>query len=410
MFRCVTEIKGLVFDIDGFNNNELAKIASAFTDYKVLFMTSSDLMVKKLEVLFTSNQIYRMEGFQRFFSPNTTTHSLVLNKLDLKATELLYISKRIHFLRNAMSFMGGTVWLTESVSYEEASTAPDLICRNISDLELCLKSKVKGFLGEVAVFPEAEKKIGVVIPVNFQSDKGEVTIYTLGRYFGYSQYMSQLHPYSSAIYLNKKVGGKAYGVFNNLFQRLLLVAVQNIQSQYHIDGICAVPPRPGYTNRFLEMLDVVANKAQISNYGSLLVCERDYPSQKGLAAPERKENIEGVFSFKNNVTGETIVIVDDIVTTGSTINECINVLSDAGAAKIFIVALAINQFGNEYWSSNSVQVSCPKCGSKMRLFVNSKDRSFFYSCLDCRQSSFGFSSGRRLIESLVNDEFKNDGK
>ena len=405
MFRCITEIKGFVFDIDGFDNDELAEIVSEFRDYKILFMTASDSMETKLQLYTSPEQIYKMEEFQRFLSPNKHTHVNALTKLKTKATELIYISKRIHFLKNAMSFMGGTAWITESVCYEDVSTAPDLICNSVSELSLCIKNSVKGFLGEVAVYPEPGKKVGTLIPVDFQSDNGKVSLYMIGRYFGYSQYMSQLHPYSSAIYLNKKEGGKAFGVFNGIFQRLFTIAVQNIQRNCNISGICAVPSRPGYTDRFSDILNEVASRTGVENYGPLLRCERDYPSQKGLSAPEREENIKGVFSFGKRVDGENVIIIDDVVTTGSTIKECINVLEDAGANKIYVVVLAVNQSGTEYWSSNKIQISCSKCGSKMRLFVNSRDRSFFYSCTECRSSSFGYSSGRAMIERLVNDEF-----
>ena len=115
MFRCITEIKGFVFDIDGFDNDELAEIVSEFRDYKILFMTASDSMETKLQLYTSPEQIYKMEEFQRFLSPNKHTHVNALTKLKTKATELIYISKRIHFLKNAMSFMGGTAWITDAL-------------------------------------------------------------------------------------------------------------------------------------------------------------------------------------------------------------------------------------------------------------------------------------------------------
>ena len=288
MYRCITTIRGLVFDIDSFEDNDIEEIHLLFQKYKVLFMTSSDDKVMKLKAYHPSDQIYKMEGFQKFFAPNHVTHAAAISKLRVKATELIYISKRINFISNANGFLGGTVWITDTVEYEKASTASDLICRNLSTLSAYLDNNVQGYLGEIAVFPYEGKKIGTIIPVEFQSDQGKCSLFMLGRYFSYTQYMSQLHPYSSAIYLNKKEGGKAYGVYNGTFQRLIMKAIEMIREKYHIDGICAVPARPGHKDRFADILAAISSEMGIANYGPFLVCVKDYPSQKEFSAQERK--------------------------------------------------------------------------------------------------------------------------
>lgn len=56
----------------------------------------------------------------------------------------------------------------------------------------------------------------------------------------------------------------------------------------------------------------------------------------------RKENIKNAFivNNKNIVCGKKIIILDDICTTGNTVNEMARVLKDAGADKILVIALA----------------------------------------------------------------------
>ena len=44
--------------------------------------------------------------------------------------------------------------------------------------------------------------------------------------------------------------------------------------------------------------------------------------------------------IRDEVEGKRIVLIDDIVTTGSTISECSRVLTDAGAQEVICVALA----------------------------------------------------------------------
>lgn len=56
----------------------------------------------------------------------------------------------------------------------------------------------------------------------------------------------------------------------------------------------------------------------------------------------RLKNTEGVFGLKNPkiIKGKTIIIIDDVTTTGGTINEIIKILKKAGAKKIIGLAIA----------------------------------------------------------------------
>jgi len=56
----------------------------------------------------------------------------------------------------------------------------------------------------------------------------------------------------------------------------------------------------------------------------------------------RKQNIKGVFKIKNGVSvPANIILVDDVVTTGATVEEATKVLKRAGAKKVVVVALAM---------------------------------------------------------------------
>ena len=57
---------------------------------------------------------------------------------------------------------------------------------------------------------------------------------------------------------------------------------------------------------------------------------------------ERLENIHGVFSVSNKISlkGKTIILIDDIVTTGATMKEAEKTLKSKGARKVFLLAVA----------------------------------------------------------------------
>ena len=64
--------------------------------------------------------------------------------------------------------------------------------------------------------------------------------------------------------------------------------------------------------------------------------------QSGLNALERKNNVENAFRLKPDYScaGKTFLLIDDIYTTGSTLDSCANVLKTAGAANVFCMTIA----------------------------------------------------------------------
>lgn len=69
---------------------------------------------------------------------------------------------------------------------------------------------------------------------------------------------------------------------------------------------------------------------------------RDTLQQALLPAADRPRNVDGAFAVKPpNAFGDlSILLVDDIVTTGSTANSCARVLKDAGAVCVCVMAVA----------------------------------------------------------------------
>jgi ComF family protein len=80
-------------------------------------------------------------------------------------------------------------------------------------------------------------------------------------------------------------------------------------------------------------------------YKNLLKRIRYTRSQTRLSIEERVENLLGAFVLtgKKEIENKKIAIVDDVITTGSTINECAKVLKQNGAKKIIAISAAITK-------------------------------------------------------------------
>ena len=74
-----------------------------------------------------------------------------------------------------------------------------------------------------------------------------------------------------------------------------------------------------------------------------LIRIKDTPTQTKLTKEERQENMEGAFELKDatRVAGQHVLLVDDVITTNSTLLACINALKHANGVKVRIMTLAL---------------------------------------------------------------------
>jgi ComF family protein len=74
----------------------------------------------------------------------------------------------------------------------------------------------------------------------------------------------------------------------------------------------------------------------------LLSRHRRTPPLKGMSALQRRKAVAGAFSVRDAapVKGKTVILVDDVLTTGSTADACARALKRAGAARIELISWA----------------------------------------------------------------------
>lgn len=120
------------------------------------------------------------------------------------------------------------------------------------------------------------------------------------------------------------------------------------------DKIVPVPiSKKRFKERGYNQAKLIAK--EISKYTKIEIAEnclyktKDIIEQSKLNKEERIKNVQGVYELKNMqiLEKKKILLIDDIYTTGSTVDECCKTLSEAKPEKIGVLVLAVTNEGNK---------------------------------------------------------------
>jgi ComF family protein len=129
----------------------------------------------------------------------------------------------------------------------------------------------------------------------------------------------------------------------NALGERLSVALDNLN--LGVDALVAVPShanrqaKRGY-NQSIELCDVVSQLSDIPFNPQALTRVRDTRSQVGLTQAERLVNVEDAFRPTTAFHGDTLLLIDDVCTTGATLSACARSLKEAGAISVYALTLA----------------------------------------------------------------------
>ena len=100
--------------------------------------------------------------------------------------------------------------------------------------------------------------------------------------------------------------------------------------------------RRTYNQSFL-LSEYVSSRYGIPICQDLLVRTRPTPQQKLLSEKQRRKNLKGAFRAAPECKGRSIVLIDDVVTTGTTLSECARALKKAGALHVYAACVACTE-------------------------------------------------------------------
>lgn len=151
-------------------------------------------------------------------------------------------------------------------------------------------------------------------------------------------------PVRQALHLYK------YGAMTCLssdFSEFMAACVTTHYEGMDFDAITFVPLYPRkerertYNQAGLIASDL-SRKLKLSCMPDCLRRIRDTPTQTDMSARKRQQNVRGAFVAANErwIEGRRLLLVDDVMTTGATVNECSRVLKKAGAFMVYVVTFA----------------------------------------------------------------------
>ena len=87
-------------------------------------------------------------------------------------------------------------------------------------------------------------------------------------------------------------------------------------------------------NQALEIARGVSRKSGVALLPGICRRIKDTPSQTGLPWKEREKNIRNAFTCEADLKGKHVAMLDDVMTTGATLNELAKALRKSGAAHV----------------------------------------------------------------------------
>jgi len=150
--------------------------------------------------------------------------------------------------------------------------------------------------------------------------------------------------------LDKLIQGMKYGEQLALAHAFAKKMLQRIDKSNFPDYVIAMPLHPAKLrergfNQSLLLATTVARELKLKLLPNACQRVRDTPPQSALPWKERKKNVRNAFSCDRDLAGKRVALVDDVLTTGASLNALAEAVSKKGAIEIsaWVVARTIRK-------------------------------------------------------------------
>ncbi len=128
---------------------------------------------------------------------------------------------------------------------------------------------------------------------------------------------------------------------------LMISVMDDLQAQF--DAIIPVPlhRKRLFSRRYNQsalLAQAIGRRRKLPVYVDCLIRTENTLSQGGKKREERFQNVKGVFAVrshkKNDIKNKAILLIDDVMTTGATLDACASVLMNEGALAVYALCFA----------------------------------------------------------------------
>ena len=117
-------------------------------------------------------------------------------------------------------------------------------------------------------------------------------------------------------------------------------AIEQCYKDITFDIVCAVPAYKKHRyNHSGYLAQGISKHFNVPYAANLLLCKKRTKKQHRSTIDERLSNVEEKYCFKERINDKTVLLVDDIKTTGATLDECSKMLLYAGAKEVYCVTV-----------------------------------------------------------------------
>jgi len=173
--------------------------------------------------------------------------------------------------------------------------------------------------------------------------------------------------------------------------RFLCETLNNDKDLLSADVIVPVPSTKKYGFDAIGLLaKEVGEKVKKPVETDNLYRTKEVLLQAKLTAQERKKNVEGIFAVRDNniLSGKKVILLDDILTTGATANECSKTLLKAGAKEVLVLTLAKPILRKEKGGVSNMAI---RFVGNVEKKVSKKGEEYLTGYIDLRIPVLGFA-------------------
>lgn len=302
----------------------------------------------------------------------------ILQTYNCESYSVIAISNNSQFLKEMMQNHIGTIFIGE-LKENVFRCTPDYTNQSFTKLANILGQRNSGYLAEVLASGGELRKKSLIQSMKkitlINGEEKQIRLLIGGRYYPQSREFYIDDPLSCLIRNFKQ---RYIPMIDSYFDDV----IRFVNDNDTIDFLCYSPPKPkdfeeGRFDRFMSLkLPLSARKGIELQY--IIKCNKDF-SQKGNDLYNRREVVKGAYETLVDVKDKHVVILDDVYSSGSTIEEISRTLYESGARKVTAILVAVNQM---IQSTSLVykHILCKYCGGNLRLRVNKRNHTVFFGC------------------------------